>query len=108
MPSYQLVVAQTPIAFGSIEFGGSRTIAFVLRCAKKSVGLLPSPSPPTAVPVWSSVVVPMKPVRSKKNGSERTPAQAHSLFWPIDFVAPFVVPWATVGPPLSDAAWLPV
>ena len=56
----------------------------------------------------SSVVVPMKPVRSKKNGSDRTPAQAHSLFWPIDFVAPFVVPWATVGPPLSDAAWLPV
>ncbi len=64
---------------GSCEFGIESTIAFVFRFAKKSVGLLPSASPPTAVPVVSLVVVPMNPVRSKKNGSDRTPAHALRL-----------------------------
>src|SRR5512134_594905 len=50
-PSSQDVVAYTPIVSGSWPFGIDRTIAFVLRFAKKSVGALPSPSPPTAVPV---------------------------------------------------------
>src|SRR5829696_10494830 len=50
-PSFQVVVAQTPMVSGSSESGIDRTMAFVLRAAKKSVGSLPSVSPPTAVPV---------------------------------------------------------
>src|SRR5688572_4279140 len=108
VPSYQEVVAQTPMAFGSWPFGIDSTIALVLRLAKKSVGLLPRPSPPTAVPVVSSVVVPMKPVRSKKNGSERTPVQAQSPSSARTLFLAFVNPWTTGVPPVRLRARVPV
>src|SRR5688500_17327281 len=108
VPSYQAVVAQTAIVFGSCAFGIDRTIALVLRFAKKSVGSLPRPSPPTAVPVVSSVVVPMKPVRSKKNGSERTPVQAHRPSLARTLFLALVKPWTTGIPPVRLRARLPV
>jgi hypothetical protein len=49
----------------------------------------------------------MKPVRSKKNGSERTPAQAQRSLLPTAFEPSLAWPWATVRPPLRLTALPP-
>ncbi len=93
---------------GSCEFGIDRTIAFVLRFLKKSLSASPSPS--VSVPTWvpvSDVVVPMNPSRSKKNGSDRTPAQARRFC--LVLAPPSLdSPHATVFPSSSERASLPV
>src|SRR4029079_17724456 len=86
-PSHQDVVPHTPMFVPPIASSGtSITSAFVLSGVKKSVGLLPNASLPTPR------TVPRKPVRSKKNGSLRTPAKTFAPPLAVPMPDPLVQP----------------
>ena len=69
LPFHQVVWPQTPMWCPRSVSGTSSTMALAFSPEKKSVTFVPSRS----VPTWKTV--PTNPVRSKKNGSERTPAK---------------------------------
>ncbi len=102
LPFHHVVWPHTPILPPSWSSGTSITIAFVLKPAKMSVGLSPRPS----VPMWNRV--PTKPVRSKKNGSERTPAKTLPSPASAAVPLPAVEPEPRTLPLVSDRAFAPV
>ena len=86
----------------SASSGTSRTIAFVLRRMKKSVGLQPRQSVPTPL------TEPRNPVRSKKNGSDRTPAKTFVPSLAVPIPEPPVDPDPQAIPVASVRAFEPV
>ena len=62
--------------------------------------------PSLSVPMWNSV--PTKPVRSKKNGSDRTPAKTLPSPLSVDMPLPAVEPEPRTFPWLSETAFAPV